>query len=90
MKSRFHEILEEQAAEWGVTIEEIEGKSRAGALPVVRAKIIHQYKKEFPYSTWRDIGRWLNMDHSSVIPAFHKVEDGTYESLIKAKDFSRS
>lgn len=89
MRTRFEEISKELCQEWGLSIEDVKGKSRKDGLPILRAKIIHRYKTEYPYTTWKSIGRWLNMDHSSVITAFHNCDNGIYDNVIsKPLDYS--
>lgn len=80
MKARFNEILKNYCDEYGVTEKQVLGHERTPPLPEVRARIIKSYKDQYPSSTWKCIGMWMNRDHSSVINAYYNADNKIYDN----------
>lgn len=78
MKAVFDQLKKDYAYLFGVEVEAIEGNSRKYPLPEVRARILHEFRNQHPHVPLQTIGKWINMDHSSILTAIRNVNDGLY------------
>ena len=66
-----------------VTPSQLLGKRRDRHLVVTRWKAIWLCRKAFPGTPLREIGRWFNRDHGTILYAIQSIVDWPHEELEK-------
>ena len=65
MKARFIEILQDYCNLFEFDITQI-NNTRGQPRPEIKAMTIQHYKEEYPLTGYRQMGEWLDCDHSTI------------------------
>lgn len=62
------------ASHYGVTVDDLRGRSRIRPIPEARFTAMYLMKTRYPMLHWREVGAIFNRDHSTAIHAKKFVE----------------